>query len=299
MSELAQVESTTNKLLYGGAVISMSPEIDGIYLGLKDELFGLEGIHQHNEPRVFTGEGTSVPTRLEELNMSQSHVYDLSVTAAQELSIPVIGTVSGGQSRRVVVLEAKRWKDVEESSSTIQYGYAIRLAITTNKLDVNMKLNLAYLAASAQVGLIEASWTMYCIGLSGKPVDSALIPPKELTVETFVLAKQSLEQLLNAVWDPATTFSAVKIAETMNADQLRKEYYKNIARAYALGRIERGKTLTQAINELGAGQPVFAEFVSEFYRSFVGIITPSDSIPPQARQRARAFLQTVDVITRN
>lgn len=296
---VGQAEVAISQLLYGGAVVASPPEVDQIYLRSIYEPSSFAPTHEPDQSSLLAREAETIPTKLSDLVYSLSNVYDLSVTAAQDLSIPVIGSVSGGQNRRVVVLEAKRWNEIELTNSTAQYGYAIRLAITTNKLEANMKLNLAYLAAAAQVGMIEASWTMYCIGLSGKPIDDALIPPKELSVETFVLAKQSLEAILKAVWDPETKFSAVKVAEIMSADQLRKEYFKNIARAYALGRLERGRTLAQAINDLGTAQPTFTGHLSEFYKSFAGIVKPDDAIPSEVRQRARAFLQTVDVVTRS
>ena len=294
-------ETIVRELLFGGAQLLPSHEPD---LGLIEPAPGVglvfaEHNQESDEALVERLEISNIPTRLEELNQALTRVYDLSVKAALDLSIPIIGTVSGGESRRVVVLESKHWRDVEQPDSTAQYGYAIRLAITTNKLDANVKLNLAYLAASAQLGLIEASWTLYCIGLSGKPIDDATIPPKELSVETFVLAQLSLYAILKAAWEAGTSFSAVKISETKNTDQLRKEYYKDIARAYALGRIERGRTLTQAIEDLGSGNMSFADFVSDFYYAFVGIVNPTDAIPSQARQRAKAFLQTIDVVIRS
>ena len=236
-----------------------------------------------------------IPTTLEELNQTSSSTYDLSISEAYSLSIPVIGSVSGGQGRRVVILERKTWRDVITPDSTIQYGYSIRLAITTSKLDAGMKLGLAYLAASAQVGLIEGKWTLSTVGLSGVQIDKATVPPKELGVETFFLAQQSLEKLIEAVRDPTTKFVAEKVGEIKNIDQQRADYRKAIARAYALGRIERGRTLQQALDDLRSGKQYFEGYVVDFYRDFVGSANPTEPVPSDAQNRALLFLSTVAV----
>jgi hypothetical protein len=246
---------------------------------------------------IAVGLVDSIPTLLDELDRSSSTTYDLSVSAAASLDIPVVGSVSGGENRRVVILERKSWKEVVLNQSTFYYGYAIRFAITVNKLDASMKLGLAYLSAAAQVGLIEGKWSLSTVGLSGVKIDSVSIPPQELNVETFVLAKQSLQALIGAVRDPSTRFSAIKLAEIKSEQQLVAEYRKSIARTYALARIKERKTLQQAINDLpsGNGREVFQGDITDFYISFVGIANPTDPISIVASGRAAQFLLGVVV----
>src|SRR5690606_32447370 len=130
------------------------------------------------------------PTSLDQLPQSYNRVYDLSVASANELSIPVVGSVSGGINRRVVVLERVAFKEIARPSAVHHWGYAIRLAVTVSKIDARLKLALPVLAASAQLGQIEASWILQVRGLSGPQIDKVDIPMSELNVETFVLAKQ-------------------------------------------------------------------------------------------------------------
>src|SRR5215510_2074945 len=53
---------------------------------------------------------SGLPQTLDDLTESVSRSFDLSVTAALSLSIPVVGSVSGGMSRRVIVLERVAYK---------------------------------------------------------------------------------------------------------------------------------------------------------------------------------------------
>ncbi len=122
---------------------------------------------------------------MDDLSTQVLRVYDLSVTAAGQLNIPVVGSISGGTSRRVIVLERTAYKEIEKENTKYQYGYAIRLAITVNKLTAETKLTLPFLTASAELGQIEAKWILQVVGLAGPKIDSAILPPKELNLETF------------------------------------------------------------------------------------------------------------------
>ena len=116
-----------------------------------------------------------IPTKREELNQLFSRTYDLTVTRAAELSVPVVGSVSGGMNRRVVVLEWTSFKVVREADGTeTHWGYSVRLCVTVNKWEANMKVSLPFLAASAEVGEVQASWVLQVIALAGPKLNAAL-----------------------------------------------------------------------------------------------------------------------------
>jgi len=145
--------------------------------------------------------------KLSDLQEQLNRSYDLTVSAALDLQIPVAGSGSGGFNRRVIVLERAAFNKVEpndEKDSEKHYGYAIRLCVTVNRWQANSKVSLPFLAASAQLGTIDAQWSLQVIGLKGKAIDHAILPPTELSVETFFLAKQSLEKLVQAINDSST-----------------------------------------------------------------------------------------------
>jgi len=244
------------------------------------QLAGLGG------PPGRTPPGPDLPAKLDDCNQQLSRTYDLSVSAAGQVSIPVIGSVSGGVNRRVVVLERTAFKEIPQDGRRYQYGYAIRLAVTVSKLSAEMKLTLPFLAASAEVGQIEAQWQLQVIGLAGTKINAVSIPPTELNVETFVLAKQSLTALIGAVDDPTTKFSPELIAVIQ---PFEAELPSAVAKAYALGRLERGRKLKDAMADLKMGRDEWRGTIAQVYEQVAGIMA-DDQVPSEQAKAAASRL---------
>jgi hypothetical protein len=151
---------------------------------------------------------SEIPQTLGGLGELISYSYDLSVKQAGDLNIPVVGDVSGGFDRRVVVLEWTRYKTLFDADSVeYRYGYVIRFCLTVSKWEAQTQVRLPFLAAQAELGNIQASWLMQIRGLTGEKIDGVVLPPQELHVSTFAIAKQSLEAANGAVKDPTTKLS--------------------------------------------------------------------------------------------
>lgn len=246
-------------------------------------------------PFRISADDSEIPQTIDDLPIQVSRTYDLSVTAAGQLNIPVVGSVSGGLSRRVVVLERTAYKEINQNGITHQYGYAIRLAVTVNKVTAEAKLNLPFLAASAELGQIEAKWTLQVLGLAGGKIDSALLPPKELNLETFVLANQSLDSLIKAVRDPSTQFKAQLVAIIKPADVVEREFLTAIGKVYALGRFEKGKNRGDALSELGSIRDEMRDAIVDTYKDFAGITNDAETPSPQVRTKAVSLLGPVKI----
>ena len=247
------------------------------------------------DARITITATSEIPQTIDDLPIQVSRTYDLSVTAAGELNIPVIGSVSGGLNRRVVVLERTAYKEIVENGITHQFGYAIRLVVTVNKVTAEAKLNLPFLAASAELGQIEAKWMLQVLGLSGEKIDSALLPPKELNLETFVLANQSLDSLIKAVRDPGTKFKAQLIGIVKPAEVVEREFLTAIGKVYALGRLERGKKRGDALADLGSIRDEMRDAIIDTYKDFAGITNDVEAPSSQVRTRAAGLLGPVRV----
>jgi hypothetical protein len=226
-----------------------------------------------------------IPTKLDQLPEAISRSYDLSVTAAAQASIPILGSVSGGYNRRVIVLERTAYKSVRASAATYQYGYAIRLCVTVSTVSGTSKLTLPFLAASAEIGTIEASWMMQVVGLSGPAIDKVAVIPTELNVETFVLAKQSLASLISAVDDPSVVFSACQLAVVTEASVMAREYAVSVETAYALAQLARRKRLSEAMAALHTATDEMRATITDVYREFAGI---ADDTQPSAQVQSQA-----------
>jgi hypothetical protein len=237
---------------------------------------------------------TGIPTTLDELPVALTRSFDLSVTAALSLNIPVIGSISGGFSRRVVVSERVAYKALASTDGSVyHFGYALRLCVTVSRLDSSMKLSLPFIAASAEVGNVAAAWMLQVLGLTGPRIDAVTLPPRELNVETFVLAKQSLEALMAGVRDPTTRLSAQIVAVDTTEDARDRALQLAASETYALSRIERRSTLADAIARLDADDLMMLDAVVDVYTIFVG---PDPTMKPSeaAAAKASALLGRVD-----
>ncbi|HVT12523.1 MAG TPA: hypothetical protein VHE55_09665 [Fimbriimonadaceae bacterium] len=225
------------------------------------------------------------PGGIHDLPFQESTVYDLSVTSANQANIPVIGSVSGGVNRRVVVLERRAYAKQTVADGIEYQGYAIRLVVTVNKLDASMKISLPFLAASAEVGTIEGKWMLQVVGLSGPKMDSAAIPPSELSVETFVLAKQSLTNLIAGIEDPTTQFLPQRVYIEKTDQQKQRDLMVAIGSCYALAALEKRWKAQDALNRISGANPAVTDAVTDVYRDFAGIQNPVE-VPSTAVQKA-------------
>ena len=235
-----------------------------------------------------------IPTSLDELSNIETRAYDLSLTRAGELNIPAIGSVAGGYQRRVVVLERVAYKELQDQQGVkYQYGYAIRLCITINKWNATSRISVPFLAASAELGQIQAKWVMQVRGLAGDKIDKAILPPTELSVENFVLAKQSLSELIGAVRDPSTVFTAALIATVHPIDSIEREYRIAAAKSYALSRIAERQSLADARERLKSDRADVNDAIAQVYEEFAGMTDPTARPPQEVQRRARELLDGI------
>lgn len=240
---------------------------------------------------AFDYDPALVPKTLKDLESAITQSYDLTITRAGELNIPVVGSAGGSMNRRVVVLERIAYKELAGASgSQYRFGYAIRLCVTVNKWDATMKASLPFLAASAQMGQIEASWILQVLGVAGTKISEATAPPAELNVETFVIAKQSLEKLIAAVNDPSTTFAAQTLQKIDTAQQRSQAFEEAAVTTFALSSISRKRSLDEARKRLGAAiDPVASAILQDVYDVMAPGL-PADRPTQDAANKANELL---------
>jgi hypothetical protein len=227
---------------------------------------------------------------MDELGELLSFTYDLTATQAGQLNIPVVGSVSGGNSRRVVVFEWTRYKTLFGTNNVeCRYGYVIRFCLTVSKWDVQGKLNLPFLSAQAELGNIQASWVMQVRGLVGPKLDAVILQPQDLKVETFIIARQSLEAAIKAISDPSTHFIPGLVVGRVDPTSKDSLYRLSAVRAFALSSVKRGRTGADAQSRLGSSDMADIDTVTETY-SFCGVSTPADKPDTAARETATRLL---------
>lgn len=231
-----------------------------------------------------------IPQTPAELGELLSYTYDLTVKRAGELNIPVIGSVSGGFDRRVVVFEWTRYKSLFDDTGTeYRYGYVIRFCLTVSKWDIQGQVSLPYLTAQAELGNIQASWLMQVRGLTGPKIDAVVLPPQELEVETFVIAKQSLDKAIQAIADPSTNFVPGILLSKVDPSSTEVDYWFSAVKAFAMNSIRRGRSRAQAVARLGSTDSAANDTIVEVYNYF-GLSDPNQEPSSAARENARRLL---------
>lgn len=240
-----------------------------------------------------SGPPLALPNSIAELGRIEVRSYDLSITSAADLSIPVIGVAGGAVNRRIVVLEQAAYREIKEDETFVHYGYAVRFCVTVSRWDANLKLSLPFLAASAEVGSISAQWTLQILGLAGPKIQESLLPPTELNVETFVLAKQCLEKIVAAVRDSSTSFRAEAIRRIEPDEQRLRAQRIGVVQTYGLSCIERGRTMSEAVRRAGYDADfVSTEALRDVYRG-AGIQDENSKPGEEARRKAREILNGI------
>lgn len=234
-----------------------------------------------------------IPQSHDQLGELLSFTYDLTATAAGQLNIPVVGSVSGGSSRRVVIFEWTRYKTlVGDGGIECRYGYVIRFCLTVSKWDAQGKLNLPFLSAQAELGNIQASWVMQVRGLIGPKLDAVILPPQDLKVETFIIAKQSLEAAIKAVGDPTTRFVPGIVVGRVDPNSKEVFYKLSAVRAFALSSLKRGRAGADTQARLESSDPAAVDAITETY-AFCGVSTPAEKPNGEAREFAGRLLGVI------
>lgn len=234
-----------------------------------------------------------LPTAISELSETASHTYDLSITRAAELNIPVVGSGTGSLKRRVVVHEWKKFKPIMDKTGIRKHvGLVIRFAVTVDNWEVSANFGLPFLSAKAQLGQIKASWRMQVRGLAGPNIDKHILPPGELNVETFVLGKQNLEKIVESIDDDSTTFHAVVI-ESFDPRSKDLEYWIGAVKAFAVFSIRKKRAESDALRRLSSNDQQAIDAVSDVYESFgIGANQRPDD---DAVRKASAVLRNLSV----
>lgn len=225
----------------------------------------------------------------------ESRVYDLSMSAAASASLPVFST-SGGASRRVVVLERIRYQNRQRPDGSVaQFGYAIRLLLTVSKLDGKLSLNLPILTASAQLNQIEAKWQLQVHGLTSQSISKAILPPADLNVETFVNAKRSMEDVIDAIHAPDTQFTPVLVALRPPESTVTQHAAEALGRTAALDSIKEGRSLIWMEEKLISMPREVQDAAVDMYKAVAGTLNPAQAPGNDARRLARELLHGADM----
>lgn len=236
-------------------------------------------------------DNTTVPKTLDDLKVIEVLTYDLSVSEAASLNIPIIGEVSGGFARRVVTQEYRHYAEVPGlNGETILYGYAIRICVTSSTTNIKAKTSLAFLAAEAQLQTTEARFAFQVVGLAGQKVEDNVLPPQEFNVENYFKALESVRALLVVRRDTTTRFTPHILATRFPGDINERVLLTSTARAYALTQMLNGRRLEQALDGSPSAKDIFKGAITDTYLRVTGSADPSSTANDEGRKVAKRML---------
>lgn len=228
-----------------------------------------------------------------------TRAYHLDIKAALDASIPVGGGGAFGMAQSVIVLERIGYRIRTHSDGTIeQVGFSIRLCVIIKKLEASIKLSIPFIVASAQVGSTEAMWLLQTVGLVGPKIGAVKVQPDHLSVETYVIAKQALEKLIDALTDADTRVIEHVIARQGPATTIEARYAPIVTQATALGCIDRGQSIIDAAREFGWDLAQLPSGLVAVYQDVAGIYSETEKPTAAARAKAMALLGNVKVLKR-
>jgi len=235
-----------------------------------------------------------VPQSLQDLPVTSTTSDHLTIQRAGELKIPIAGGVGGGWNRRVVV---HQWSSsqplTDDNGVTHHFGWAVRFAVTVSQIDATGDISLPFLTAKAQLNQIQAAWSFQVLGVSGPELLAIQVPPKELNIETFVEAQQSLEKVPDAVTATTTTFHPGVIVAADEPPTTEDEIWLAAVGSYAVTQISKRRTLLQA-QEVFLEDRDAANVVATMYE-WAGVEGSSTRPTKEQRNRARVTLQGISV----
>jgi hypothetical protein len=129
-------------------------------------------------------------------------------------------------------------------------------------------------------------------GLVGAKLDAVILPPQDLKVETFIIAKQSLEAAIKAISDPTTRFVPGIVVGKVDPNSKDTLYRLSAVRAFALSSLKRGRTGADAQGRLGSTDPADIDTIAETY-SFCDVSNPAEKPGNAAREKAGRILNGI------
>jgi hypothetical protein len=177
--------------------------------------------------------------------------YSMSQAAAAKLNV-ILGGASGSADKKVFVYDFMFYKDdVDKGGVPITWGAGVRLVIVAKTIAATANVSsLPAIAASAQFNLIEASYNLQTVGMSGPKIVTAVPNAGSYDVEKHVELLRAIDAIRDAANDKTTVVTPKLIKLDVREDDT---YIEAVARTMALRAFAIGKSCNQAKDGLGSG----------------------------------------------
>lgn len=232
------------------------------------------------------------PKTLQELDTADSFTSVLSVDAAAALKIP-FGTMEGKFSRKIFVQDYLHYTDLQDQGQKIRWGVGIRWIVNIKQLDGKAEISsLPYVAASAQLGYVQAEARFQVLGLNSPEIVKKTPAPLPLNTETFSEMNGALKDIKSLIWD-SNTLVKPKILAVLGQERPHtdSQYDEALAVSWALSKIKDGDTLRDALDEIKNESSLFEDTVRGVYLDIVKSSEQNYRPDVDAKDKARRLLK--------
>lgn len=233
-----------------------------------------------------------LPTELNQLDRETVDIIDLSVDTALALRIP-FGSFENKMSRRVLIQEYKKYKEVSKGAEIIHYGISIRWIVNIRKLNLAADISsLPMVTASAQLNSISATVRFEVVGISSAEITSLLPSNVDLKADTYVSLKNSFEKIKSKIWDKNTTITPtiLGVYGTIKSEEDRV-YNDAVIITYALHKIKEGKTLQRALSDQPNLPHTAQDIIQTVYTDINHSSDLTSTVSSDAKDRAKSLLK--------
>jgi hypothetical protein len=232
-----------------------------------------------------------VPTKLTDLPRQNTFTSTMSLDVAASLGIPV-GSTDTKYSRRIFIQEYLKYLDIKKAKQTVRWGIGVRWVVNYKMLDVQAKTtSIALIAASAQVGSIEAEARFQVIGIDSAEITAAIPAPVNLSVDTYVVLNDAFMKIKGLIWGSNTTVTPQILAVLGEIkDEVDQDFEEALAVSWALTKIAEGQTLQYALDDSRIRSLGFDSAVKAIFISIANSSEPNKKPSNSAQSRAREIL---------
>jgi hypothetical protein len=230
------------------------------------------------------------PTSLIDLPYTGTLSSLLEARLAAQLGIPVAG-IELTAGRSVFVQQFQRYAWIVDGGRRVMHGVAVRWLVEIQKIDVQAKLNsLAMLAASAQLGYVNATVRFDVIGIISKEIDAAIPAPTVLSVETHAEYAEALKRITNLMWDNSVTVRPQPLS--IGVDRLSMAG-KDVQQGWVYFKIASGQSLRKTLADLIDPTPELKTEIEQIYRDIASPVSedaaPSDEVKSLSNSALKHF----------
>jgi hypothetical protein len=211
--------------------------------------------------------------------------YDMEASVAASLNF-AIGQVSTSYSRRVLVFESSRSRDVEADGHTYRFGVALRVVVEVDGLKAEGGLTLPVVAAKVDLEGARATSRLSVRGYKGDDLAALLPTWTSFGVDQYAGYMKAISALQDKIMANSAAIDPELLATTATSvpDQSRSTA-EAVALVYGLDALSHGLTLEDALRRLPELDQEIVGIVRQVYAERVG---DAERQRPDEQQSERA-----------